>query len=233
VGHINIVASFLAGFFMFLAPCTLPILPGFIVFIGSDKKIVRNALFFCLGFLLTFLLFGLLAGLLGRFLLPYKILIQNVGAVFIIFFGLYTLQLFKLPIFEGQRVQDFFGRFLRKRFSPFIFGVSFACGWTPCVGPILASMFFYAAFYGTVFKAIVMFLIFSLGFVIPFLIIAFLVKRSKKALNLKSFRWFNIFAGLVLIFIGILLLTDNFSLLSIWGFKLFQFLNYQGINNLF
>ena len=231
--EVNIITAFLAGIVMFFAPCTLPIVPGFVVFIseGDKEKSIRNSLLFSLGFSLTFLLFGLLAGLLGKFLLPYKALIQKLGAIFIIIFGLYSLGLFKLSIFNNQPLQEFIKKFLKKKASPFIFGVSFACGWTPCVGPVLASLFLYAAFSFSLFQAIYLFLFFSLGFVIPFLFVAFFVKHSKGILKLKSSKWFSILAGLILIFLGVLLLTDNFNLIGAWAYKVFNFINYQGINN--
>jgi cytochrome c-type biogenesis protein len=128
--NVSIITAFLAGIVMFFAPCTLPIVPGFVVFIssGEKNKAIRNSLLFSLGFSLTFLLFGLLAGLLGQFLLPYKVFIQKIGAIFIIIFGFYSLGIFNLPLFKNQPVQEFFQKFLKKKISPFIFGVSFACG---------------------------------------------------------------------------------------------------------
>ena len=233
MGEVNIITAFFAGIVMFLAPCTLPIIPGFIVFIsrGEKEKAVRNSILFTIGFTITFLLFGLLAGLLGKFLLPYKMIIQKVGALFIIAFGLYSLGLFNLPALQTGAIQRFFQRFMKKKISPFIFGVSFACGWTPCVGPVLAGIFLYAAFSFTVLQALFLFLFFSLGFVIPFLVVAYIVSKSGGSLKLKSSKWLSILAGLILIFLGLLLLTDNFNLVIQWSYKLFNFINYQGIND--
>ncbi len=231
--HVSILTSFLAGVVMFLAPCTLPLVPGFVSFIshGEKERVIKNAFLFCLGFILTFMLFGLFAGLLGGLLLPYKIIVQKIGAVFVIILGLYMLGLFNLSFFHGQ----IFGESLRKVFksktSPFFFGVSIALGWSPCVGPVLAGIFFYATFSFSLLKALWLFLFFSIGFVLPFMIVAYLVKRGKK-LNLKSSKWFSILAGLILILIGILLFSDNFFLINRWMFQVFGFLNYEGINGL-
>lgn len=231
--HVNILTSLIAGFFMFFAPCTLPLVPGFIAYIshGEKDRVIKNSFLFCLGFLVTFMIFGVLAGLFGYVLAPFKNIIQKVGAIFVIVLGFYMLGVFNLPFFQGQ----LFGEKLRKIFkgksSPFIFGVSVACGWTPCVGPVLAGIFFYATFSYSVLAAIWLFFFFSLGFIVPFMIVAVLIKRGKK-LKLKSSKWFSIFAGLILIFIGVLLLTDNFSLIIGWAYKAFQFINYEGINNL-
>ena len=232
--HVNIITAFVAGVLMFLAPCTLPLIPGFIAYISANEKekAMRKALLFCLGFLLTFLVFGILAGLLGYFLAPYKIFIQKLGALFIIFFGLYILGIFKLSLFNGSRVTEYFHRLQKTRFSPFIFGVSFAAGWSPCVGPVLAGIFFYATFAFSVFQALWLFLFFALGFIVPFLLVAYLVQRSRVEVRIRSYRIFNTLAGAVLIFVGALLFTDNFSLISVWAYDILKFINYERLNNL-
>jgi cytochrome c-type biogenesis protein len=232
--NVNFLTSFIAGLVMFLAPCTLPLVPGFIAFIshGEKNRTVKNAFLFCLGFLITFIVFGLLAGVLGKFLLPYKLIVQKVGAVFVIVLALYMLGLFNLSLFQNANAGNFLHKIFKGKFTPFIFGVSVALGWSPCVGPVLAGIFFYATFSYSVFQALWLFLFFSLGFIVPFMAVAFLVRNSKREVFLKSFKGIEIIAGLLLLFIGLLLLTDNFSLLAGWFYKFFGFINYEGINNL-
>lgn len=231
--HVNIITSFLAGLFMFLAPCTLPLVPGFISYIshGERETVVRRAILFCLGFLLTFMVFGLLAGILGTFLLPYKLFIQKIGAVLIVILGLYMLGLFRLSFFKGQIFGESLRKIFHSRASPFLFGVSIALGWSPCVGPVLAGIFFYAAFSYSIFGALWLFLFFSLGFIVPFIIVAYLVKRGKN-LSLRSSQWFTIFSGIILIFIGVILYFDSFYLIVRYMYEFFGFINYEGINNL-
>lgn len=231
--HVNIVTSFLAGLVMFLAPCTLPLVPGFISFIshGEREHVVKKAYMFCLGFLLTFMVFGLLAGLLGHILFPYQAFIQKIGAIFVIILGLYMLGLFRLSFFERQPFGDSLCRMFASKASPFFFGIAIALGWSPCVGPVLAGIFFFAAFSYSIFQALWLFLFFSLGFIIPFIFVAYLVKKGKNP-NLRSSKWFNILAGAILIFIGVLLFTDHFNLLASWVYKALEFINYDAINNL-
>lgn len=231
--HLNIITSFLAGLVMFLAPCTLPLVPGFISYIshGERETVVRKALLFCLGFLLTFMIFGLLAGILGTFLLPYKLFIQKIGAILIVILGLNMIGLFRLPFFKGQIFGDSLRRIFHSRASPFLFGVSIALGWSPCVGPVLAGIFFYATFSYSVFSALWLFLFFSLGFILPFIFIAYLVKKGKNPI-LRSSKWFTVLSGLILIFIGALLYFDSFYLIVSYMYKFFGFINYEGINSL-
>ncbi len=231
--HVNVITSFIAGFFMFFAPCTLPLVPGFIAFIshGEKDRVLRNSFLFCLGFLVTFLLFGILAGLLGHVLAPAKAVIQKVGAIFVIVLGLYMIGLFKLPFFHGTIGGENLRQIFKGKFSPFVLGVSIALGWSPCVGPVLAGIFFYAAFSYSVFAALGLFFFFSLGFIIPFLVVAMLVKRGK-SVTLKSSKWFSILAGALLVFIGVLLFLGDFSLLATWFYKILNFVNYERINNL-
>lgn len=228
--NVNIITSFLAGLLMFLAPCTLPLVPGFIAFIshGEREKVIKNALLFSLGFILTFMVFGLLAGLLGSFLLPYKIIFQKIGAIIVIIFGLFILNIFKLPIFLRFNLEDNFKNFYKTKYGSLFFGISFALGWTPCVGPVLGGIFFYATFSYSVFWSLFLFLFFALGFVIPFMLVAYLVSRGK-SLNLKSAKIFTIFSGLLLIFVGVLLFVDDFGLLVSWFYKALNFINYQNI----
>lgn len=230
--HVNIITSFIAGLFMFLAPCTLPLVPGFIAFIshGEKDRTMRSALQFCLGFLLTFMIFGLLAGILGYALAPVKAVIEKVGAVFVIILGLYMIGLFNLPFFQGQIFGEKFRNIFKGKSSPFIFGVSIALGWSPCVGPVLAGIFFYAAFSYSVFQALWLFLFFSLGFIIPFLGIAYLVQRGKRV-TLKSSRLFSVIAGLILVFIGVLLWRGIFGHLAGWLYQVLDFVNYDALNN--
>ncbi len=228
--HVNIITSFIAGFVMFLAPCTLPLVPGFVAYLSHGEKecTMKTALLFCVGFLFTFLIFGILAGLLGHVLAPAKQVLQTIGAIFVIVLGVSMLGVFHLSLFRGQLFGADFRKIFKGRFSAFIFGVSIALGWSPCVGPILAGIFFYATFASSVAKALYLFVFFALGFILPFLLIAYFMKKGKHV-RLGSSKIFSVIAGLVLIFIGLLLLANDFSRITTWAYEIFGFLNYEGI----
>jgi len=156
-----IIPSFIAGLITFLAPCTLPLVPGYLGFISGVSledlkdpqklkkvrfKIFLNGLFYVIGFSIIFILLGSLFGLAGSVLAKYRILLSRVGGAFVIFFGLYmVLSVFKLPIFNflsGEK-QIRVGKFIKpgNPFSSLIFGSAFAFGWTPCTGIMLSPLF--------------------------------------------------------------------------------------------
>lgn len=231
-----LIASFLSGVFMFLAPCTLPLVPAFLAFVsGNDrKKVIINTIFFIFGFSLVFILLGSLVSFLGSHLIIFRSFLMKIGGVLIIIFGLYILRVFRLPIFEKN---FYFIRF--KNIKPgtksgaFILGSSFAAGWTPCVGPILASILLIAGNAQTVLVGTFLLFIFSLGLSIPFLVTAILSSKIKNIFNIISeHSWVYKIGGFLLIFIGILLITDNFYLLIRFGFNIFSFINYENILNL-
>src|SRR3989344_8790592 len=145
-----IIPAFIAGFLMFLAPCTLPLVPGYLGFISGvsltdlqDKKkskkirfkIILNGLFFVIGFSLVFITLGTTAGFLGRLLLQYKIWLARIGGIFVIIFGLYMMNVFKMGFLQRDfriKMPTIFER--GKPVNSLILGATFAFGWTPCVG---------------------------------------------------------------------------------------------------
>lgn len=240
-------SAFAAGLVTFLAPCTLPLVPGYLAFIsGVDaktladpeqkrtvrRKVMRNALTFVLGFSLVFIFFGAIAGLIGMRLVGVQALISQLGGALIILFGLSMLGLFRLPFFEHARRMPL-PRALTvgTPASSFLIGGTFAVGWTPCVGPLLGAILLLAGTSATVGKGALLLAIFSLGLAIPFLVVAFAFGSATSFISRaeRYFKWVTYIGAALLIFIGLLLVTGNFGLLITWGFELFSFFNYQGI----
>ena len=237
-------AAFIAGLLMFLAPCTLPLVPGYLAFISGVKqkdalhikasraKIRRNAVAFVVGFSVIFISFGILAGFFGSFIGQYRQLLSQIGGVFIIGFGLLMLNVISIsPLMRTHTLT--LPRFITpgESLSAFLIGSIFALGWTPCVGPVLASVLLIATTNGTVLSGALLLAIFSLGLAIPFLLTAVLYAQASVYIAKYSYiaKLTSVIGGLFLIGIGVLLLFGNFGLLVLYGFEA---MNALGIGDL-
>lgn len=241
-----IIPAFFAGILTFLAPCTLPLVPGYLGFISGSSvedlgdpekskkarwKIFLNGVFFMLGFSAVFVLLGTLVGFIGATLLaPYRVWLGRIGGVFVIIFGLFMLNVLKIPFLMREKqiqVPSFFKR--GKSTNSFILGSAFAFGWTPCVGPILGSVLLLASTSATALQGGLLLAVFSAGLAVPFLLIAVgigsasrYIQNISKYLNVVS-----IIGGVFLIFLGTLLVTGNIGLLISYGYQIFQFVHYE------
>lgn len=241
-----IVPAFIAGLLTFLAPCTLPLVPGYLGFISgvslqdlSDPqkarkarlKIFYNGLLYVVGFSLIFILLGTLFGLGGAALIKHRLWLSRIGGIFVIFFGLYMLGVFKLPFFltvERHVISDSWIK-PGKPLSSLVFGMAFAFGWTPCVGPILGSVLLLASSTATVGQGAFLLAVFSLGLAVPFLLAALGIGRASQYLSKlgRLMRGISLIGGIFLIFLGILLLTDKFGFWLSCAYRLFDFLDYD------
>jgi len=245
IGIAFIISSFVAGLLTFLAPCTLPLVPAYLGFISgvpqedlrdpekavaARKKIFMNGVFFILGFSIVFIAFGTLAGFIGQALSDVRIWLTRIGGLLVIIFGLFMLGVFKLKIFQTEkRIPIPKWLTLGRPSSSLLIGGTFAFGWTPCVGPILGSILLLASASTTAFQGAILLSVFSFGLAVPFLLIAAGVSKASTVIT-KYSKYLNavsIIGGIFLIGLGILLLTDKFSLTIQYGYKLLEFLNYE------
>lgn len=220
------ISSFIAGFLTFLAPCTLPLVPAYVAFIGgtsaNSRKVFQNALFFVLGFSAVFILFGTLAGSIGGFFIESKMLVNKIGGVFIILFGLFMLRIVKIPFLKTEKRISVTLPFSKGAYlNSLILGIVFGAGWTPCVGPVLGSVLFLASQTATAFYGASLLAVFSLGLAVPFLLIAASVESAEKniAQFSKYLRPVNIIGGAFLVILGISILFDKSGLLLTYGFN--------------
>jgi len=206
------IISFLEGIITFISPCLLPMLPIYVSYFAgggerSTKKTLTGALSFVAGFTLVFVAMGALAGTVGGFLKTHQTVVNLVSGLFVIFFGLNFLGVFKLNLFRGGN-----GRMNNTElnfFSAFVFGVVFSLGWTPCVGAFLGSALILASQQGHVVEGMLMLLAYSMGLGIPFLLSAVLIDYLKSAFNWikRNYRTINAVSGGFLILVGILMAT--------------------------
>ena len=189
MADINIFIAFGAGFLSFISPCSLPLYPAFLSYITGmsvgeiksenamlKKRSMLHTLFFLIGFSLIFIALGYGTSFLGSFFERNQDLIRQIGAILIVFFGLVIIGIFQPKFMMKDRKFE-----LKNRpggyLGSIVIGVAFAAGWTPCTGPILASVL---ALAGTnPDSAIPYMLSYVLGFAIPFFILSFFIGKLK------------------------------------------------------
>ena len=229
---VGLLWAFAAGLFSFLSPCVLPLFPSYLSFItgmsvdrlasevtaGARSRVLLHSLAFIGGFTAVFVSLGASFSAAGQFLLDYRDWIRIGGGALIVIFGLYIAGVLRVGIF-GRTKQ------LQIRSKPagfvgsFVVGLTFAIGWTPCVGPILGSILTLASNDKTVRQGIALLLAYSAGLGVPFLL-------SSVALGgfLKFFKKYRPFiptveraAGLLLVAVGILVVTNYYIVLNTWA----------------
>ncbi len=213
--------TFLEGIITFLSPCLLPMLPIYISYFAGGsrdrRKTFLGALGFVAGFTLVFTSMGALAGTLGGFLKNHQAAVNLVCGLVVVFFGLNYLGVIRLNLFRGGgHTQGGDLGFL----AALVFGVTFALGWTPCVGAFLGSALMLASQQGHVLEGVALLLIYSLGLGIPFLLSAVLIDYLKSAFQWikRHYEIINLVSGCLLIFVGVLMATGTMGkLLSLLG----------------
>lgn len=206
--------AFLEGIITFISPCLLPMLPIYISYFAGqthqDNKYatIINALGFVLGFTVIFVLLGAFAGSIGSFLMEYNTIVNVIGGIIIIIFGLNFMNVLSIP-FLNTNHQISLDHSRTGFFAAMLFGIVFSIGWTPCVGTFLGSALMMAASSGDTLKGILMLLSFSLGLGIPFVISALLIERLKSTFDFikRHYQLINRISGGVLIVIGLLMAT--------------------------
>lgn len=225
-----LIGSFLGGLISFLAPCVLPIIPGFLAYLagasttdtGSKRKeIFINSVFFVLGFGIVFALLGVLLNtLLEGIAYDVQTWLSRIGGVMIIFFGLYLVGLIKIPFLEREYKMSVNTKFKSRYATSFLFGLAFAAGWTPCVGPALGVILGLAATQPG--SAFILLLTYALGLGIPFLIVGAFTGQATEFINRHAvgLKYLNIVFGVILLALGVLIFTQKLSLIAN-----FEFLN--------
>ncbi|MCC6313001.1 MAG: redoxin domain-containing protein [Thermomicrobiales bacterium] len=224
--------AFLAGMLSFLSPCVLPLIPTYAAVItglslselGSSAPDARararratltNGLLFVAGFSLVFIALGASATLLGGLLADNRVWIARVGGVVLAVLGLHLLGLLRLPFVERTVRMDVANR-PAGRLGTVLIGVAFGAGWTPCIGPALASILTLAATTGSVTHGIGLLAVYSLGLAIPFLLATAALDRFLTDSG-RLRRWLPRLqqaSGVLMLIVAVLLLTDSMSRLA-------------------
>lgn len=234
-----VIGAFIAGVLMFLAPCTLPLVPAYLAFIaggaGKDRPtVVRNAFAFVLGFSLVFIALGLFAGSLGALVGPWRGLLGQVGGAVVVFFGLTMLGVVRIPAAMRERhiaIPSFL--IVGRAESSFLVGALFALGWSPCIGPILGTILLIASTSPSALTGALLLAVFSLGLAVPFMLTAYLLASASLFLPRlgRVAAWLSFIGGVVLVLLGLFMLTKNMGLFVAWGYALFEFVGYERLLN--
>ena len=236
---VSLSIAFFAGIISFISPCVLPLIPGYVSFIcgtnlneldnKSKNFILKKSIFFSLGFSLVFISLGATATFIGSFLLQNSKILSIGSGVIIIFFGMHLLELIKIN-FLNKSFGNFNIKYSNNLLFPFIVGIGFGFGWTPCIGPILGSILAFASMEDSIYKGILLLSLYSLGLAVPFVLSGLLIKRflifSKSAknylINIKKV------SGIILIITGILIVTGKLQILGFYLIEYFPILQKLG-----
>jgi cytochrome c-type biogenesis protein len=228
--NITIIGAFIAGLLSFLSPCVFPLIPSYITYITGlsftdlqaehsthkvRRLIIVHSFLFIAGFTCVFVLLGASATFIGGFLRQHMKFLRRIGGVLIILFGVHMTGLFPIRFLLDEKRVSIHGK-PAGYVGSFLVGVAFSAGWTPCIGPILASILAVAAIEETVYHGIMLLLAYSMGFAIPFFLAALAMHQFLVVFNRfkKFIRLFEIFTGVFLIIVGILVYGNYLSRLS-------------------
>lgn len=227
-----LVTSFVAGIISFLSPCVLPLVPGYVSYVGgrslaNDDAHARLAalplsILFVLGFTTIFVLLGASATALGQLLLAYRYETNLVAGAVIVLFGLLMIGLVKWSWLQRD-IRFHLDLPGARPFSAYVLGLAFALGWTPCIGPVLGTILTTGAMSATVSQGIMLLSAYSLGLGLPFLGAAVFTERIvRRVSRLGRFgRSLQIGAGAVMVMMGVAMITGQLSTFSFWLLETF------------
>ncbi len=234
---VSFLAAFAGGVFSFISPCVLPLVPGYISFIsglsfddlkGSTgvtaahaaeaaarrRRLLVTSLAFVLGLSLVFISFGASATVLAKLLGRHQPILEKIAGVVVIIFGLHLAGIFRIKWLDMDTRRQSGGR-PAGVVGAFVVGVAFAFGWTPCIGPILGGILVIAGSKETVGEGVALLAVYSAGLGVPFVLTALAMDRFflASARIRKHYHTIERVSGGLLILLGLLILTNQFSII--------------------
>ena len=234
---IEIFVAFGAGLLSFLSPCVLPLIPGYVSYVSGQslQEVIKSKkinpfplILFCCGFSTVFIIFGASASLLGQLFLQNSETLRVLAGVIIVIFSFQLIGIINIPYLNFEKRFD--AKESKNIFFPYIIGLAFGFGWTPCIGPILGSILALASIEDTLVRAILLLLFYSLGLALPFILSGYLIQRFlllsknfKRNMNLISK-----IGGIILFITGILILTNQLQVIGFYIIEIFPFMQKFG-----
>lgn len=231
---IAIWGAFAGGLLAFISPCCLPLYPSFISYITGvtvgelknqqgyspiRKIVLLHSIYFSIGFTIVYFALGFSASFIGKIFFDYNDLIRMLGGIFLVTMGMFMLDIFKLSFL----VKEHRFQYTKKKvgfFNSVIVGIVFGAGWSPCIGPIFGAIIYANIMYPT--QTFFNIAAYSLGFCIPFIIMAFFISKTK--LILKYSALFMKIGGVLMIIIGLMVFFDKMIYITIWSSEIQYFL---------
>lgn len=235
--EVSLVAAFIAGIISFISPCILPLIPGYISLVtkvsfedlqkdSKNRNLYRiffQSLIFVLGFSFVFIILGASASFLGSFVTDHRILFLQLAGLAIIIFGFFTMEIIRIPQLYRERRFNIDTTGLGS-IGTFLLGSAFGFAWTPCIGPILASILLYAGTADGMTDGALLLFIYSLGLGLPFILTGLAFTRA-----MGTFRWirknyglYKYSVGIMLVLVGLLMVSNKMYYLNIYAQKIFM-----------
>ncbi|MCI6275214.1 MAG: redoxin family protein [Clostridium sp.] len=220
--NINLFIVFVEGILSIFSPCILPILPIYLSMLSnstigdmqeakfSSSLLMKNTIFFVLGISTTFFILGTSINALSAFFNTNKSLIMIIGGLIIIFMGLFYIGIIKSSLLSREKRFSMESKTMTP-VSSFVLGFTFSFGWTPCIGPILASVLIMASSSRSPLTSNLLILIYTLGFILPFIIASlFYSKLFKKFDSIKKHMdTIKKVSGIIIIAAGVIMLING------------------------
>lgn len=229
--NLNFIIVFIEGVLSFFSPCVLPLVPMYIAYLsGNAKQVLPNGeviynrtktflytFYFILGICFSFFLLGISFSVVGRFFNKYSLIFTKIGGIIIILMGLFQLGILNFKFLKKEMKLNL--TLIEKGINPiiaFLMGFTFSFAWTPCVGPALSSVLILASGSQSVILGNILVLVYSLGFVIPFLILGLFTSQMLNFLrkNQKIIKYTIKISGILLILIGIMTFNGSVARMS-------------------
>ncbi|WP_338826753.1 cytochrome c biogenesis CcdA family protein [Neomoorella thermoacetica] len=221
---VSLVIAFVAGLLSFFSPCIIPLLPAYFTYLGGSAVasgqvqdlgrsfLAGRAALFTAGFALIFILLGASAGGLGYVLQAYRPVLNRLGGILIIIFGMQVAGIGRIPFLAREKKWE-----LRPRTpgaaASFLLGMAFAAGWTPCIGPVLGSILIYAGSQATLLRGMLLLAVYSLGLAVPFLLAALFLGPVLYSLR-KFSRYLpqiSLISSIILVVMGVLVFLGRLN----------------------
>ena len=224
--NINLIVVFLEGLLSFLSPCILPILPIYLSILSNSSvenlknnqfnfiksSLFKNTIFFTLGISTTFFILGNSVNLLSSFLTENKDIISFGGGIIIVLMGLFYVDILKIPLLNKEKRLNFKAKEINIA-TAFLLGFTFSFGWTPCIGPILASVLIMVSSSASHLSGNILIAVYTIGFILPFLLVSLFYNKLYKSLDIIKANMGKIkqIGGVILIIAGITMVYTGFD----------------------